>query len=175
MNFNQLDLVLFIILAVLIIRATIRGFITEFCAMAATILGILAAIFFSKPLGDLINSIFGPSMWSQVIAFLVLFLVVYLIIKLLEGVIENGIEKLNLEKLDRVMGFFLGIVEGMLAVCLLLIVIQFLIVQFPLFDFLNPFIKQSFVARLLLPLITPATKSILSKGMAFARLMESYV
>jgi membrane protein required for colicin V production len=99
------DIVLIIIIIILTIRCVVRGFVEEFLSMAALIFGIAGAVFLSGPIGSMIEKYFQLSMWSPVIAFLSCFLIIYLIIKILEGFLHSLFDKLNLEKLDRALGF----------------------------------------------------------------------
>jgi len=150
-SFNHLDIVFALILLVAMIRGALRGFVTELLSMSAVILGILAAVFFSAPLSVYVSELLGESMWSQIIAFLVLFIVVYLVVKLVEGLMQRGIDALSLKKLDSVLGFLLGALEGLLFVCVALLIL-----------YLQPFVdvqgllEGSYAARIILPFLMPA-------------------
>ena len=112
------------------IKAIVRGFVTELMGIAAIGLGILLGVLFSAVLGDFIGSKFGISNWNQVIAFLIIFLVSYILIKIFENGLNSLIDKIHLDKLDRAMGLFFGIIEG---VALVMIVVFIIEVQ-PLID-----------------------------------------
>ena len=151
LSINQLDIVFALIILLASIRGAVRGFVSEVLSMASVILAVAAAVLFSSHLAALISEIFGASIWSQVIAFLALFVVVYLIVKLLEGLLHSGVEKLHLRKLDRVLGFLLGIAEGFLVVFVAL----FLLHLQPFFD-VRSLLQGSLFARFLIPLLVPA-------------------
>ena len=155
LTFAYIDIFFAVIILVATIRCVVRGFIAEFMSMAAVILGILAAVLFSAQAAKLLDKWFTASPWNQLIAFLVLFLVVYLIIKILQNALHNIFDKLNLERLDKALGLFLGLVEGVLAVAVLLFIAGWLesIFQIPL----SSFTQKSFFAMLLNPLILPVT------------------
>jgi len=148
MSFAAIDVVFLVLILVLAIRGAIRGFVTEIGSVAALVIGLGGAILFYKPLAALIGRLFGISMWNPLIAFLILFLVLYLVIKLLEHLLHSLFDKLNLERLDRAIGFFLGLAEGLLAVCVLL----FLLNWQPLFDARKLF-EHSLFARFLSPIL----------------------
>lgn len=156
-NFNQFDIVLCLVILILMIRGTIKGFIAEVLSMAAVILGIGAAVIFSGMSSKLITNIFGESIWSPVIAFLGIFIIVYLVVKLLEGAIHKGIEKLNLHKLDRVMGFLLGFIEGILVVSCAVFIIR-----------IQPFVNtdeildSSLIAGIILPILIPVAAAVIT-------------
>jgi membrane protein required for colicin V production len=148
MSFALIDIVFVVLLVVLAIRGAIRGFVTEIGSVAALVVGLGGAILFYKPLAALIGRMFGNSMWNPLIAFLVLFLLLYMVIKVLEHLLHAVFDKLNLERLDRAIGFFLGLAEGLLAVCLLL----FLLGWQPLFD-ARQLLERSLFARFLAPIL----------------------
>lgn len=153
MAVNPLDIVFGVVLLVAGVRCALKGFIAEAMSMAALILGVAAAVFFSKPGATLIAAYFGQSNWNQVIAFLILFLVVYLIVKILQRILQGLFERIHLDQLDRALGLFLGLAEGVLLVVLVVYVLQ---VQ-PLID-LSKLIRGSFIASTVLkylPLLVP--------------------
>ena len=154
MKLNPLDIVFIVLIAAGAIRCAFRGFISEVMSFAALILGIVAGVFFSKAGAGLIDTYIGFSNWNQIIAFLAIFLTVYLVIKLIEGILHRLFDKINLERLDRVLGFFLGLVEGGIAVVLLVYVMK---IQ-PIFD-LQPVLEKSVIAGFVLdivPIAVPA-------------------
>jgi membrane protein required for colicin V production len=145
---NILDIVSIGIIAILAIRCAFRGFITEIMSVAALILGILAAVFFSKAGAVVFDNYIGLSRWNQIIAFIVIFLIVYIVLKLLESIIHKILERIKLEKLDRMLGFILGLAEGAIVVILIVYLLR---VQ-PIFD-LNDLLDASFFAGLVLEIV----------------------
>ncbi|MFW5688107.1 MAG: CvpA family protein [Spirochaetota bacterium] len=158
MEFTGIDIVFAIIVVILAFRAAIRGFVRELLGTAALFLGIMAAVLFSGLVAQLIDEYMGPSIWSQVIAFLALFLVVYLVVKIFEGALNRIIERIHLDQLDHALGFFLGIVEGLIVVFVVLLLIQ---IQ-PFFD-PEVLITGSVFARIMLPFL-PFAAEFLSTG-----------
>jgi len=158
MTFTGIDIVFSIVVVILAFRAAIRGFVKELLGTAALFLGIIAAVIFSGLVAQMIDEYMGPSIWSQVIAFLAIFLVVYLIVKIFESALNRLIERIHLDQLDHALGFFLGIVEGLLLVFILLLLVQ---IQ-PFFE-PEVLIDESFFARLMLPFM-PFAAEFLSTG-----------
>ena len=148
MSFEVIDIVFALLVVIAAIRGAFRGFITEVGSMAALILGFGAAIIFYKPVALLLDKQFGPTFWNQLIAFLVLFLLGYLLVKLVQRMLQNVIERLNLDRLDSALGFFLGIAEGLLVVGVALFVINWQ----PFFD-PKGLLGSSFFARVLFPVL----------------------
>ena len=148
MEFAAIDFVFAIVVVILSLRAAIRGFVKELLGTAALILGIVAAVLFSGLASGLIEEFIGPTVWSQVIAFLGIFLIVYLIVKIFEGALNRLIERIHLSQLDHALGLFLGIVEGLVVVFVLLLLIQ---IQ-PFFE-PEGLIEDSLFARVLVPFL----------------------
>lgn len=123
MEFNALDIVFGVVLLVAAVRCAFRGFIAEVMSMAALILGIGLAVLFSNLAADYLEPYLGDSMWNQVIGFLAIFLLVYLVVKIFEGALHRLFEKIQLERLDRALGFVLGVAEGLLVISIAIIVI----------------------------------------------------
>jgi membrane protein required for colicin V production len=148
LSFEVIDIVFALLVVIAAIRGAFRGFITEVGSMAALILGFGAAIIFYKPVAFLLDKQFGPTFWNQLIAFLILFLLGYLLVKLVQRMLQNVIERLNLDRLDSALGFFLGIAEGLLVVGVALFVINWQ----PFFD-PKGVLGSSFFARILFPVL----------------------
>jgi len=158
MDFAGIDVVFAIIVVILAFRAAIRGFVKELLGTAALFLGIIIAVLFSGLVAQVIEEYMGPTIWSQIIAFLGLFLVVYLVVKIFEGALNRLIEKIHLDQLDHALGFFLGIVEGLVVTFVLLLLIQ---IQ-PFFE-PDALIAGSLFARIMLPFM-PFAAEFLSTG-----------
>lgn len=153
-----LDIICIAIIVIAAIRCTFRGFITEVMSMAALILGIVVAIFFSKAGAVLVDTYIGYSRWNQIVAFLILFVVVYLVVKLIERMLHSLLERIRLERLDRALGLFLGIVEG----CVVVFLIVYLLRVQPIFD-ATVVLEESFIADLVLdvvPIFAPGSPAV---------------
>lgn len=116
--------------------------------MASIIIGVVAAVFFSKAGAVVVDGLIGISRWSQIVAFLSIFLLVYLAIRLLEGLLQRVLEKIHLERLDRALGLVLGFAEGAIVVVLAIYLIR---VQ-PLFD-PGSILDDSVVAQFVLEIV----------------------
>ena len=159
MNIVAFDIVSLIILLILAIRGTFRGFIAEIMSMASLIVGIIIAVVFTHPVSILLQRYIGESFWNTIIAFLGLFLVSYLIIKIFESSLNTLVEKVQLEKLDQALGFFLGLLEGFL----LIVILVFILRAQPLISIENLF-ENSFAASIADKIIPIGTK-IIEEGM----------
>jgi membrane protein required for colicin V production len=154
-SLSGLDIVFLVVIVFFTLRVGIKGFVKEFMSMAALILGIAVAVIFSGLVGQYIQPYLGVGPWSQVVAFLALFLITYVVVKLFENALYHIVERINLESLDRALGFFLGLAEGILVVFILILLIQLQ----PLFE-AGDILAESVFARLLTPLLPYAQRII---------------
>ncbi len=155
MSFAALDVALSLVIGTLAVRGLLRGFVGEAFAVAAVTLGTLAAVLLGGRMAATVERLLGPSIWSGVLASLVLFVVVYLLVTLLGAGLRRGVESLSLEQLDRALGLLLGAFEGLLVVAGLLVILK---VQ-PLLD-AGALLRTSFYARTLLPLLGATAESL---------------
>ena len=158
MNIAAFDIVSLVIILILAVRGTFRGFLTEIMAMASVIVGISVAVIFTHPVSVILQKYIGDSFWNTVISFLGLFLITYLIIKIFENSLNMLIEKVQLEKLDQSLGFFLGILEGFL----LIIIIVFAMNAQQFFDIKN--LLDNSIAASVAQKIIPIGQKIIENG-----------
>lgn len=150
---NALDLVFLVVILLFALRCYFRGFVEELLSMAAIILGVFLAIVFYRPAGEFLARHLALDSFTEVLGFAVVFLLVFLVIKILQGVLRSVIENINLETLDRGLGFLLGASEGLLLVSILLILMR----MQPVFDVAG-LLEGSFLGRTLLPILVSAAK-----------------
>ncbi|UTC61699.1 CvpA family protein [Treponema sp. OMZ 787] len=155
MQIGSADIVFLIILTFFAVKVTVTGFIDEFFSKAAVIAGGLIAFLFYKLLTPVITELLGEKSLSAVIAFLILFLSVYLIIKLVQVFLGSLFSNESLKNLDRSLGFFLGLVEGLIVIGVILMLIN--IQTFISFD---KILSESIFAKILSPFILDITKQL---------------
>lgn len=148
MQLSGLDIVFLVIIAFAALRAMIRGFVREFMSVAALLLGIAAAVLFSGVAAEYLQPWLGVGPWAQVVAFLALFVVVYIVVKIFENALDRVVEHIHAESLDRAVGFFLGIAEGILLTFIIILLLQLQ----PFFE-AQGVLRQSIFARTLTPLL----------------------
>jgi membrane protein required for colicin V production len=149
MGFTGLDIVSLVLIAILMLRCALRGFLKEFMTWASLALGILAAILLYKPGGNFIREQFSwdAQILPEIAAFLLLFLIVFFFIRFLELILRDIIERIHLGGPDHFFGLLFGLLEGLILVSFLLLVLY---IQ-PLFD-AGPLLEASILARVLLPI-----------------------
>ncbi len=145
---SPLDIVFGIIIIAMAIRCAMKGFVDEFMTVAAVLGGIIGGLLLSSSVALLIESYVGPFYLSSLVGFLIVFIVIYLLAKIFENALLSLVDKINLENLDRALGLFLGIIEGMI---LVLFIILIMTVQ-PVFDTVAV-LQESFIGSIGLKLI----------------------
>jgi len=151
------DIIFILIILFFTARCIIKGFVAEIMAVLSVIGGVIAGYIFSAALSSVIDQYIGISGWNRLISFLIIFLTVYLVIKFLERIFYSLIEKVNLERLDRSLGLFLGLFEGII---LILLIVTILDAQpfFPADRLLSDSIVALYVRKILI--LMPAQKII---------------
>lgn len=148
MNLAVFDVIGLLVLLAAGVRCAFRGFVAEFLSALALITGLAAAVIFTAALSPVLVPYLGETMWTPIVAFLIIFLIAYVLIKILESTLHRVIERVELEKLDQALGFFLGLIEGFLFLAILVFVLQLQTVV----D-VKPFLEESFLAGILQKII----------------------
>jgi membrane protein required for colicin V production len=144
------DIFFIILVLILTVRSTLRGFVTEFMSLMAVGCGFVAAILLYRPGGVFIREKFmdGIKYLPEIIAFAGLFFILFVFVKLIEYMLAEIVDRVKLHGVDRFLGLVLGLAEGIVAVSLILLLLS---VQ-PLFDE-APLLKGSVFSEFLLPFI----------------------
>jgi membrane protein required for colicin V production len=148
MHVSPLDMVLALIIVASAIRVAVKGFAEEFSSMAAFILGFLASVLLIKQGSLLVNSWGIQGVPAAILAFVGIFVVVFVVVKLVVGLLGTVLESLHLGSLNHGLGLILGLAEGCLLACIVLIVLE---IQ-PFVD-VTKLLDSSVIARFALPLI----------------------
>lgn len=148
MSIGVADIVFVFIILILVIRAVYRGFVREVMGMVAVVGGVIMGLVFSPWLTERMGETFSSSKWNPLIAFLSIFLATYLVVKILESLISSVLERLMLTNLDRALGLFLGLLEGVIVVVMLIFIVQ---IQ-PLIE-PDKILEDSAIAKLVLPFL----------------------
>jgi membrane protein required for colicin V production len=169
MGLAIIDIVFLVIIAIFAFRCALKGIVSELMSMAALILGLLAAIFFFRKTAELIRGRFIPDVkiLPEIISFALVFFIIFAAIKIIETILKEIIEGIKLGGPDRFFGFFLGLAEGLVIVCLLLFIIN---VQ----PFVEPelVLEDSFFAELLIPFIIGTKKELMESIARFIAAAE---
>jgi membrane protein required for colicin V production len=157
---NTMDWIFVGLVVILAIRCFVRGFVEEILSVASVVGGIFAALLLYRPAGALLKDKLGVSLVPEVLGFLIVFLLAFLVVKLIERLVTEGLEASKLERADRVAGLFLGMVEGLLLVSVVLVIMSIL----P-FAGLKKNLEGSAFAKTILPIIGPEVTKALNPAM----------
>lgn len=124
MTISVFDAVLLVLVMILTVRGAIVGFVSEFFSKAAVILGALSAVLFYRKLSPYVADALGPDIYPQAVSFLVIFLAAYLVVKLFQHLAGRAVEGETLTALDRALGVFLGVAEGVVLVAVILMFLR---------------------------------------------------
>ena len=148
---NVLDYVLFAVIAIAALRCWFRGIIGEVLSMAAVVGGLLAGIFFYRPVGAWISGLKPLGGLEVVVGFVASFAIVFIVVKIIEKSLRSVLENLNLDVLDSVFGLVFGVVEGVIISAVVVMILHYQ----PVFD-VEALLDGSWLARFLLPLVVEA-------------------
>lgn len=142
MTYAIIDLIFLLLIVFFTIVATIKGFITEIFEKGAPIIAVWVSILTYKLLSDSIYKFVKVEWASKIIAFIAIFILVFLVVKIVQKIVWEVFNKDVFTQLDRLLGFFLGLAEGIAVVILVLCVLK---VQ-PFFD-VTKLLENSFFDR----------------------------
>lgn len=158
--FNIIDIFFIIIILIFAIIAAAKGFVKEIFNKASWFGGIILGCLFAKKLQPYLISVVKNDFFALLLSFLLIFAVVFLIIQIIKTIIGRAFEGDIMKGLDKSLGFFLGIVEGLAIVMLIIIIAN----SQTLFS-VEPIFKDSFFYNFIKPLI-PTTQVVIPKDLA---------
>lgn len=148
MTFAFIDLVFGVIILALAIAGTLKGFVAELFGKAAFILGLIVAVLFYGKLHPYVARWVSVDFFAQAIAFILLFVVTFLLVKIVQHIIGSFFQSEIMSGLNRALGFFLGVIEGLLVVAVILIALN----AQPWFD-ISGLLEGSFFSKIMSGLI----------------------
>ncbi len=156
--FNIIDVTIVVFAFMGAVVGSARGFAMAFSARVGFLIGIIIALFFTRLGAALIMENFDlPIIWSTLIAFVVLFIIGYVAMMFVGTLLDKTLDALMLDWLDRLLGFFLGIVETLVVMAFIIYVLQLQ----PVVD-MSPYFSNSVIFENIL-------KPIASKGVEFMK------
>jgi len=144
------DIVFLVLIALLVIRGYMRGFVTEFFAWASILLSVWVAFLLYSNGAEFIRGriMANVELIPEILAFIGIFFIVMLFVKMVQNILHDVIFGARLGGADKLLGAAFGLVEGLTLTAL----IFFLFSVQPLFD-ATGIIEVSTFARILLPII----------------------
>jgi membrane protein required for colicin V production len=105
-----------IVLLFFAINAAIKGLIHEVFTKAAFFLGIFGGLLFKNRLAPYFVSYIKNELIAQIISFVLIFIVVYIFLRLIQQIVAKLFENDIMSGLNKALGFFFGIAEGVVVV-----------------------------------------------------------
>ena len=124
MKFSPIDVFFLLLIIIPAIVCASKGFAKELLGKGAFILGIWIALIFYKKLVPYVEKGIHLHFLSVAIAFMLIFLVVFIIVMVIRQIVGAIFDGEIFKGLDRTLGFFLGLIEGIALVAIILIVIS---------------------------------------------------
>ena len=124
MSLAVIDIVFLILIFVMAIKGTVNGFIAELFGKAAFLVGLLAGVLFYNDLAGVLVQWISVDFLAQIVSFLLLFILTFLVIKILQHLLGGLFRGDILGSLNKALGFFLGLAEGVLIVAVILLVLH---------------------------------------------------
>ncbi|PCJ59185.1 MAG: hypothetical protein COA79_10815 [Planctomycetota bacterium] len=121
---NWIDIFIFVYLLLLIFIGVARGFVYEVFGIIAVFGGIIFASIAGPSVGKILSTFISGENLSKFMGYIICFGMIYFTAQVLSVTFKSLLEKLHLQKLDRMFG---GAVGGMKGICIICIVVMALI------------------------------------------------
>ena len=123
MHFSFIDIVFSVIVLFIAISACAHGFIAEIFGKIAVIASFFTAFYFCGKLAVRMQNIISVKGVCVAVSFAILFIATFLAVKIIQTAIKSLFSGDILKSLDRVLGFILGLFEGILVISAILILL----------------------------------------------------
>lgn len=121
---SSIDIFFIILVLLFATIAAVKGFIREIFSKASWIGGIIIGAVFAKKLQPFLFPLVKNESFSLIFAFIIIFILVFLFIKIIESIIGSLFDSDIMSGLNRALGFFFGIIEGLAFVIIILMVMD---------------------------------------------------
>ncbi|MDC7239114.1 MAG: CvpA family protein [Spirochaetales bacterium] len=159
MDLSVLDIVLLAVMLISSLAGAFKGFIKELFSLASLFISLLLAAVFYSDGAQWIQSRSSIGDIAALIAFAGIFLASFALFKLLQKMFSEMIEQTPFEGVDKMLGFFLGLLEGILLVFLIVYIINFQTI-IDVSDMRNNSVLVPYIERFLPALDKSAAKMI---------------
>lgn len=140
---NFIDIAILVILALFLVKGLLRGLLREICSLLGLLAGALLALRYHGPLAQTMAEAFRlPAGFCAAVTFALLFLAAVLVFWGVGYLLTRFVKLLFLGGLNRVVGGFFGLAQGVL----LLAVILFAVANGGSPGFLLPSLERSHLA-----------------------------
>jgi membrane protein required for colicin V production len=123
---NYIDIIFLVLLALFSWQGFRRGFVIELASLAALVLGIYAALYFSGYVADFLsNSLSMGPQYVKVVAFLITFIVIVFLVYALGRLLEKLVDMVALGFVNKIAGVVFGILKGAVLISIVLMIINY--------------------------------------------------
>ncbi len=156
-SFPMLDAVFAIIILVFTVIATIKGFVNEMFGKISFFVSLFLAFSLTGLLEPSMSLFIPYQILSVILSFVVIFAVIYLGLRIAQYFVHKVFENEILGGLDHSLGFILGLVEGVIIVCFILVIF----VTQPWFPEFSASVQQGFFYNVFYVLISSPIERVL--------------
>lgn len=125
MDLGILDIIFLSLIIISSLRGAFRGMIQELISLAALFISLLLAAVFYPDGTKWIQARSSLGESATLISFICIFVAAFILFKLLQKAIVYLINETPFESVDKLLGFFFGILEGLLICFLIVYLIDF--------------------------------------------------
>lgn len=122
--FVTIDVVFGILILIVAIAGLVNGFRKEVFGKVTPVVSCVLSFLFYQRLVEPVESYVKNHILSVILSFLLIFIIVFIVMKIIELVIDKIFGGEIFKSLDRTLGFFFGIIEGMALVCIILMILR---------------------------------------------------
>jgi membrane protein required for colicin V production len=155
MSIALTDVIFLLIILIFAIIAAAKGFIRAIFGKLCWILGLLGAFLFYKKLMSHMTALVGNETLSFILCFVLIFVVIFLVVKIIQTIFERIFDGEIMKGLDRSLGFFFGIVEGLVVIFVFILIMTYQ----PWFDCSKIF-EDSWLVKMLTPLLDYSNQNL---------------
>ena len=126
MSVNLLDIIILVPLLLFAWNGYKKGFIIEVASLAALLIGLYMAFFFSDFAAEMLNDLFDiDHKYVAVFAFLITFIVVIFLVITVGKIAQKFVEVLLLGFLNKLVGAVFGLLKGALILSIIIFIINY--------------------------------------------------
>ena len=141
MHLSFIDIVFSVIVLFIAISACVHGFIAEIFGKIAVIASFFTAFYFCGKLAAKMQNIISVKGVCVAVSFAILFIATFLAVKIIQTAIKSFFSGDILKSLDRLLGFVLGFLEGIVILYFLIVALQVM----PFWDNISSYFEESFI------------------------------
>ena len=114
-SFEVIDYVFIGVSLALAVWGAFKGFIEEIAQKSGYVFGLVLGLMFTVPLSQLLCDVM-PLWLASFLCYFILFICGYLLVKAFGAVMQSICEESNITVIDHILGFMLGLFEGIIII-----------------------------------------------------------